>query len=143
MVSAIVFTPRANFASRMIGGRFEGSNESSVSGYETLHTILERPAPGSQRIELTGSAAYRYYRYVSPNRGFGNMAELSFEFSEVVEVLEPSEAVKDQLPDDWELLHFGGLDVTYAGEDEDFDGDGATNLDELVAGQAPPTQMIF
>jgi len=40
----------------------------------------------------------------------------------------------DGLPDDWERSYFG--DLTH-GPGEDADGDGATNLDELLAGTDP------
>ena len=43
----------------------------------------------------------------------------------------------DALPDSWEINFFGGTAVANGGEDEDFDGDGATNIDEFRAGTDP------
>ncbi|MFW6223865.1 MAG: FlgD immunoglobulin-like domain containing protein, partial [Spirochaetota bacterium] len=77
--TAIHFVARYGRTDRMEGGRFEGSNESSVSGYVTLHEITERPADGPQVVELSTDQAYRYYRYVSPAGSYGNIAEFSIE----------------------------------------------------------------
>jgi hypothetical protein len=43
----------------------------------------------------------------------------------------------DGMPDDWETLHFGGTDETNGGSRDDWDGDGASNLDEWSAGTNP------
>ena len=48
---------------------------------------------------------------------------------------------RDGLDDDWEVAHFGDLSRDGAG---DFDGDGASNYHEFVAGTAPTSdQSIF
>ena len=43
----------------------------------------------------------------------------------------------DQLPDDWQSKYFGVASVSWPGAEEDTDGDGVTNLDELLAGTNP------
>jgi len=45
----------------------------------------------------------------------------------------------DGLPDNWEMLYFGNLNQTAAG---DFDGDGVTNLQEYLEGRNPAKGMI-
>ncbi|MCL4178751.1 MAG: hypothetical protein KJ072_13550 [Verrucomicrobia bacterium] len=62
------------------------------------------------------------YRYDAA----GNLLERAW-----VEVIDSDE---DQLPDDWEQLHFGSL---LEGGQDDFDGDGLTNLEEYQAGTNP------
>jgi hypothetical protein len=135
----IHFTPRANFASRMVGGVFQGSNESSISGYETIYTIEDAPEYKAHVIVLDGDKTYRYYRYVSPGSGYGNIAEFSIDFESDLE----TELSVDLLPDEWELLYFGGMDVSLGAEDEDFDGDSVSNYDEWVAGTDPTDAKDF
>src|SRR5437763_691721 len=42
-ISTIRFAPRSGYASRMIGGKFQGSNTSSTSGFVDLYTIGSQP----------------------------------------------------------------------------------------------------
>lgn len=45
---------------------------------------------------------------------------------------------QDGLPDDWQKLHFGGAwAAKFAGPNADIDGDGASNLQEFLAGTDP------
>src|SRR5690606_17891536 len=48
-----------------------------------------------------------------------------------------SDADRDGLPDDWEAAQ--GLDASNGGRDDDPDGDGLTNVEELVLSTAPLT----
>ena len=130
VVTAINFQPRSGQANRMVGGRFEGSNESSVSGYETIYVIAAEPSSTAQSVDVSSGMAYRYYRYLSPANGFGNIAEFSLELEVVV-------ADSDNLPDEWEIQYFGGINAVNGGEAEDFDGDGSSNYDEWLAGTDP------
>ncbi|MGG1515482.1 RICIN domain-containing protein [Paenibacillus oryzisoli] len=77
-VKWIRFYPRDTFAFRMSGGKFQGSNTSSSSGFVDLYTISGDPANGWNEITITDSTPYRYLRYVSPNGGFGNVNEIEF-----------------------------------------------------------------
>ncbi len=43
----------------------------------------------------------------------------------------------DSLPDSWEILFFGSNAADNGGEDDDWDGDGATNYEEWFAGTDP------
>jgi chitodextrinase len=136
VVTAINFQPRSGQAKRMIGGRFEGSNESSVSGYETIHVIATEPSSTAQSVDVSSGMAYRYYRYLSPANGFGNIAEFSLELQVVV-------ADTDNLPDEWEIQYFGGINAVNGAEAEDFDGDGSSNYDEWLAGTDPSNANDF
>ncbi|MGZ0657457.1 PA14 domain-containing protein [Coraliomargarita sp. W4R72] len=77
--TAIHYTPRARYAARMVGGRFEGSNESAYSGYEIIFNISETPVEAAQTVSLNTSKSYRYYRYVAPVGSYGNIAEFSMD----------------------------------------------------------------
>lgn len=72
------YFPRSGFASRMSGGKFQGSN-SQTSGYVDLFTVPSTP-PGGQWSEgtVTNTNTYRYVRYLSPTNGFCNVAEIEF-----------------------------------------------------------------
>jgi len=43
----------------------------------------------------------------------------------------------DEMPDDWEVLHFGGTSAGGGGAWEDYDGDAVPNLHEFIAGTDP------
>jgi fibronectin type 3 domain-containing protein len=74
-LSSVRFMPRATLAWRMVGGMFQGSNDSA--SWTTLATITTQPADGQfTSVPLSGS--YRYVRYVSPAAGYGNVSELEF-----------------------------------------------------------------
>ncbi len=72
------FFPRSGCASRMVGGQFQGSAD-GVS-YTTLYTISAVPADGQWTSAALSAdpKSYRYLRYLSPNGGWGNVAEIVF-----------------------------------------------------------------
>ena len=78
----IRFFPRSDFGgggARMLGGKFQGSNSNSSSGYVDLHTVTATPALGTWiEVTITDATAYRYLRYLSPDGGFCNVAEIEF-----------------------------------------------------------------
>jgi len=79
VVFKLRYAPRAGYGSRMIGGVFQGSNVASFSTATTLFTITATPADGVYTEKsITGTAAYRYIRYLAPNAGYGNVAEVEF-----------------------------------------------------------------
>ncbi len=78
-VFKIRYAPRSGFASRMVGGVFQGSNVANFSTATTLYTITAAPVVGIYTEQtITNTAAYRYVRYLSPNNGYGNVAEVEF-----------------------------------------------------------------
>ena len=78
-VYKVRYAPRSGFGSRMVGGAFQGSNVASFSTATTLFTITTAPADGVYAEQnITSPAPYRYVRYLSPNGGYGNVAEVEF-----------------------------------------------------------------
>ena len=76
-ISCIVFTPRAGFASRMVGGVFSGSNDGVT--YTPLHTIATVPASfPNNAVFLSTPKVWRYLKYTSPAGAYGNIAEMAF-----------------------------------------------------------------
>ncbi len=70
------YYPRADVASTMVGGQFQGSNDGS--NYTTLATIYSTPAENQYSTIDLGSTMYRYLRYLSPNGTYTVVAELEF-----------------------------------------------------------------
>lgn len=77
-VNRIRYYPRATFGNRMTGGKFQGSNTGSGTGYVDLYTIPAAPAEAWQQVDLPGTTGYRYLRYLGPDGGYGNVAEVEF-----------------------------------------------------------------
>ena len=80
VVTKIKFAARAGFEYRMDGGVFQVSNSASFSsGVVTLHTISGSPASGAlTTLVFDNNTAYRYVRYLGPDNGECNVAELEF-----------------------------------------------------------------
>ena len=63
----------------MTGGVFQASNSSDFSNAVTLATIAATPTDDTfTAIPINNPTSYRYLRYLSPNNGFGNVAEVEF-----------------------------------------------------------------
>lgn len=77
-IRQIRFYPRANFASRMVGGKFQGSNTSNNSDFVDLYTISSTPASGWNTVTISNNSYFRWVRYLAPNNGYGNIAEMEF-----------------------------------------------------------------
>ncbi len=79
-ISGVSYAPRSGYASRMVGGVFQGSTSPQfTTGVVDLYTITATPATGhltTAAVAATGS--FRYVRYLSPNGSFGNAAEVQF-----------------------------------------------------------------
>src|ERR1035441_1525149 len=65
-VMQIGYCPRAGFASRMVGGQFQGANVAGFSsGVVTLFTISSTPPDGVMTVQsVTNAASFRYLRYL-------------------------------------------------------------------------------
>ncbi len=64
----------------MVGGEFQISTTANfTSGVTTIYTITTAPVTGSlTTITLSSPVTARYVRYLSPNGGYGDVAEISF-----------------------------------------------------------------
>lgn len=77
----VMYAPRNNYAGRMNGGRFQVAGKADFSDAVTIATIGETPAEGRLTKLAAPSAAghfYRYLRYIGPDKGNCNVAEVQF-----------------------------------------------------------------
>ena len=65
------------YAGRVIGGRFEASNDEAFREKELVHTVTSWRNTWDS-VSVKPSRAYRYWRYISPKDGLGNIAEVEF-----------------------------------------------------------------
>ncbi|HET7238072.1 MAG TPA: fibronectin type III domain-containing protein [Terrimicrobiaceae bacterium] len=72
----IRYYPRSGYASRMVGGIFEGTND-PAGGYTQIYQITSTP-PAAWTALNVNLGNYRYLRYRSPNGSYGNVAEIEF-----------------------------------------------------------------
>lgn len=74
------YTLRADeiFQDRMIGGRFEGSNDPDFKQKDILYVIDKRPERMQTVVYPRSTKAYRYIRYVGPEKSHCNIAEVAF-----------------------------------------------------------------
>lgn len=79
-VTSVRFYPRLANESRMVGGKFQGSNSATfASGVTTFYTVTAQPPPQTwTTVTVTNAPAFRYLRYLSPNGGYGNISEVEF-----------------------------------------------------------------
>lgn len=78
VVTKIRFVPRANQVSRMVGGQFQGCTTGPASGCRTLATVSWTPGADWHQLIVTDPSPYRWLRYVGPDGGFCNVAEIQF-----------------------------------------------------------------
>lgn len=80
VITQVKYCPRAAFSSRMVGGKFQGSNTADFSsGVTDLFTISSGPADGVLTSQtISNGNAFRYVRYLGPSGGYGNVAEVQF-----------------------------------------------------------------
>ncbi len=79
VITQINYCPRSGCESRMVDGIFQGANQTNFSDAVTLYTVTTQPPSGVfTSVSITNTSAFRYVRYLSPNGGYGNVAELQF-----------------------------------------------------------------
>jgi endo-1,4-beta-xylanase len=79
VIVQINYCPRSGWESRMTNGIFQGANQADFSDAVTLFTITNQPATGVfTSASITNTAGFRYVRYLSPDGGLCNVAELEF-----------------------------------------------------------------
>lgn len=84
VITKIRFFPRLQWTRRMVGGRFQGSDTPDFhAGVTDLCTLAEEPKDGqwTDVTALNSARAFRYVRYLSPDDGWNNIAELEFDTS--------------------------------------------------------------
>ena len=78
-IASISYAPRVGWASRMVGGIFQGSNSADFSSPVTLYTIIATPAVGVlTTVNVSNPLAFQYVRYLSPAGSYGDVAEVQF-----------------------------------------------------------------
>ncbi|WP_299212243.1 discoidin domain-containing protein [uncultured Dokdonia sp.] len=79
-ITCIRYRPRRNFGNRMRGGRFQVSDNANFSNARTIYTVPSNANLNFRDYYITGGSVSgivaRYIRYLSPNNGFGNIAEM-------------------------------------------------------------------
>ena len=76
-LGSVTYIPRAGFAARMVGGKFQGSTSADFStGVTTLYTVATAPPTTGATVVVSGT--YRYVRYLGPAGGECNIAEMAF-----------------------------------------------------------------
>jgi endoglucanase len=132
-ITQINYCPRAGYESRMVGGVFQGANQANFSDAVTLFTVTNSPASGQfSSASIPNAAAFRFVRYLSPDGGWGNVAEVEFygySASGCATLLTPFQS--------WQLQYFGCTNCAPALPDADSDGDGMSNTNEFLAGTDP------
>ena len=74
MVNTIKYYPREGYAFRMVGGKFQGSNDNV--NYTDVYTISSSPSYEWNSVDV--NVSYRYMRYLSPASSYCNVAEIEF-----------------------------------------------------------------
>ena len=69
--------PRAGFAHRLVGGRVQGSNGQN-GPWEDVLTITQASADTYNEYTPSGQKTYSTWRFLSPDGGYCNVAELEF-----------------------------------------------------------------
>ena len=78
-VKKVRYVPRTGWESRLNGGKIQGANNADFSDATDLLTLTAAPPAGVYTISRMNHAGlYQYYRFLSPNGGYGNIAEIEF-----------------------------------------------------------------
>jgi photosystem II stability/assembly factor-like uncharacterized protein len=126
-ITQIRYCPRNGFASRMVGGVFEGASNKNFTDAVTLFTISSTPTDGaytSQSISATN--AYLCVRYLGPTGGWCNVAEVEFYG------YAPLSAYAQ-----WQFQYFGCTNCPQADPHADPLGKGMSNINQFLAGLDP------
>lgn len=124
LLTRVRYAPRSAHAGRMLNGTFQVATTLDFSDAVTVTAIGTTPAVGTlSQLDVSVFQDYRYLRYVAPNGGWGNVAEVEF-WGHVIE-LENQTISFDPIPDkmlsdaDFEpvAVASSGLPVSYLSSD--------------------------
>lgn len=90
-VYGVKYCPRKGFAGRMVGGKFQASNNADFSGEVLdLFTVRSEPVDDEMTTQQTRhGGAFRYVRYVGPSGSNCDVAEVQY-FGRVVGLVAPA-----------------------------------------------------
>lgn len=136
VITQISFCPRSNFPARMISGVFQGANQEDFSDAVTLYTVTSQPVTGAfTTVEVDNTTAFRYVRYLAPNDGYGNVAEIEFHGYSASstqageQTAEPGDIYPDGKIDEIDLImlkkHIMGIELIQNIKAADLNSDGA------------------
>ena len=76
----VKYAPRSGYPARMTGGKFQVANEADFSDAVTIATVPEAPTEGvlTKLTVPSSPLRYRYLRYIGPDKGSCNVAEVQF-----------------------------------------------------------------
>lgn len=77
-IAQIRFVPRYGYFSRMVGGVFQGCTDGPDAGCHQLAAVEWTPSADWHVLTVDDPTPYRWVRYVGPDGGFGNVAEIEF-----------------------------------------------------------------
>jgi len=79
-IRQVRYCPRVGHVERMLGGQFQGANVPDFSsGVVTLGTVTTLPPTGKLTVmNLSNPTPFRYVRYLGPDGGWCNVAEVQF-----------------------------------------------------------------
>ena len=76
-VTLVKYWPRSGLASRMVGGKFQGSQDGV--NYTDLVTVTQTPPDGQwSQMPVSNPTAFRFLRYLAPMNAYGNVSEIAF-----------------------------------------------------------------
>ncbi len=79
VVKKIRYIPRPTWALRMVNARIQGANSPDFSDAVNLFTITTVPSEGIYTVaRFANTDFYQYHRFLSPDNGYGNVAEIEF-----------------------------------------------------------------
>jgi hypothetical protein len=115
-----VFSGVAYYSSRMVNGRFEASDYPDFRTVAAAGVVTRNPQMCYDTVVTCINRPYRYWRYVSPENGYGNIAEIAFYSGNTK--IEPDGKILTN------SSHQGNNRIEHA-----FDGDGLTFYDSANA----------
>jgi hypothetical protein len=79
-ITQIKYCPRSGYPQRMTGGVFQGGTDPNFTNPVTLFSITVQPPTGVMTVQpITNTIPFQYVRYLGPNNGNCNVAEVEFD----------------------------------------------------------------